>query len=130
MEDENMVCWKCGVSIAELPMPLGRSAECPACAADLHVCRMCEFYDPKVSKSCRETIAEEVKNKERSNFCDYFRIQPGAFRPHDTDPARVARAQLEALFGGKQTDNAEASQSESEIAREALEKLFRSGDKE
>jgi hypothetical protein len=24
-----LICWKCGASLAELPLPLGRLAECP-----------------------------------------------------------------------------------------------------
>ena len=61
-------CWKCGASLAELSLPLRRIDECRACRAELHVCRMCEFYDTTVAKSCRETIAEEVKDKQRANF--------------------------------------------------------------
>jgi hypothetical protein len=49
-----LICWKCGASLAELPLPLGRLAECLACHAELHVCRMCEFYDPRVTNSCDE----------------------------------------------------------------------------
>ena len=74
-------CWKCGASLAELSLPLRRTDECRACRAELHVCLMCEFYDTSVAKSCRETIAEEVKDKQRANFCDYFRPSDRAFRP-------------------------------------------------
>ena len=70
-------CWKCGHGLDDMPMPLRRRDECPACGADLHVCRMCEFYDTSVAKSCREPVAEEVTDKERAQFCDYFRAQPG-----------------------------------------------------
>jgi hypothetical protein len=62
-----LICWKCGASLAELPLPLGRLAECLACHAELHVCRMCEFYDPRVTNSCNEPRAEEVKDKESAN---------------------------------------------------------------
>jgi hypothetical protein len=62
---------------------------------------MCEFYDISIAKSCRETIAEEVKDKQRANFCDYFRPTPQAWRPDDRSAADKARAELEALFGRK-----------------------------
>jgi hypothetical protein len=94
-------CWKCGASLAELSLPLRRIDECRACGAELHVCRMCEFYDTTVAKSCRETIAEEVKDKQRANFCDYFRPTEKAWQPDDRSAADKARAQLEALFGRK-----------------------------
>jgi len=96
---DSLNCWKCGCALAELPVPLRRQDECPACGTDLRVCRMCEFYDTSVAKSCREPVAEEVTDKERSNFCDYFRARPGA---HDNAAAAAgdaARGELEALFG-------------------------------
>ena len=94
-------CWKCGASLAELSLPLRRTDECRACRAELHVCLMCEFYDTTVAKSCRETIAEEVKDKQRANFCDYFRPSDRAYRPGDQSAADKAKAELEALFGRK-----------------------------
>jgi len=62
---------------------------------------MCEFYDTTVARHCRETIAEEVKDKLRANFCDYFRPTPSAYRPDGTSAADRAKAELEALFGRK-----------------------------
>ena len=94
-------CWKCGASLAELSLPLRRTDECRVCRAELHVCLMCEFYDTSVAKSCRETIAEEVKDKQRANFCDYFRPSDRAYRPGDQSAADKAKAELEALFGRK-----------------------------
>ncbi len=125
---EALVCWKCGESLAELLLPLGRRAQCPGCRADLHVCRMCEFYDPRVSRSCREPVAEDVQDKERANFCGYFEPRPNACSPSDENEARRARSELEALFG--EESQGEAQKVESDAAREALEDLFGSGSKE
>src|SRR5512134_2407789 len=94
-------CWKCGASLAELTLPLRRLEECRACGAEQHVCRMCEFYDTRVAKSCREPIAEEVKDKQRANFCDYFRPSEAAYLPDDASAAAKAKAELDALFGRK-----------------------------
>jgi hypothetical protein len=93
-------CWKCGDPLADLSLPLRRLESCRACGAELYACRMCEFYDTSVAKHCRETVAEEVKDKTRANFCDYLRPSPHAYSPAD-DAAARARAQLEALFGRK-----------------------------
>jgi len=46
-------------------------------------------------------VAEEVKDKVRANFCDYFCPTPAAYRPEETSAADRARAQLEAMFGKK-----------------------------
>ena len=131
-----LVCWKCGAPIGDQPLPLGRTAECAGCRADLHVCRMCEYYDPRVAMSCRETVADEVKDKERANFCDYFSIMPGAYSGPAGGMSRAAQAQLDALFGddagdaGNEDDDAKAvSRSEADIARERLERLFGAGKK-
>jgi hypothetical protein len=94
-------CWKCGASLADYTLPIRRLEECRACGAELHACRMCEFYDTGVAKHCRETVAEEVKDKIRANFCDYFRPTAAAYRPEETSAADRARAQLEAMFGKK-----------------------------
>ncbi len=125
------VCWRCGASIEDLPLPLGRRAECSACHSELHVCLMCQFFDPGVSQACREPIAEEVKDKKRANFCGYFQLKPDAFRPQDTAAARAARSELDALFGDgantpdDQPGDAEEPLSEEALAKKRLEDLFK-----
>jgi hypothetical protein len=99
MQDNGLVCWKCGASIGDEPLPLSRMAECRACRAQLHVCRMCGFYDTRVAKACRETVAEEVQDKERANFCGYFQPRKDAYVPSG-GAAKDTRAKLDALFGG------------------------------
>jgi hypothetical protein len=113
--------------LEDLPQPFGRLDECPKCSRDLHVCRMCEFFDPRVANACREPIADEVKEKERSNFCDYFQAKPNAHEPPATNEAEGARVQLEALFG-RGIDEADSTQNakpnESEKAQSELNRLF------
>lgn len=116
-----LVCWKCGASLAEYTFPLRRLEECRACHAELHVCRMCEWYSTSVAKHCREPIAEEVKDKERANFCDYFKPRPGAYTA-PSDAGAKARAELEALFGGGKSA---PEPSPAEKAKAELEALFR-----
>jgi ribosomal protein L40E len=120
---QSLVCWKCGASLDGLPLPLGRREECPQCHADLHVCRLCEFHDPSVSRGCREPVADEVGDKERANFCGYFTALPSAHRPADSSAADEARAKLSDLFGDPEGDGAERK-SEADAARQDLERLF------
>lgn len=116
-----LVCWKCGASLAELSLPLRRLDECKRCTAELHVCKLCEWYSIAVAKHCREPIAEEVKDKERANFCDYFKPKPGAYSNAGTDAATKAKADLDGLFGGVQSA---AQPSAADKARAELEALF------
>lgn len=120
-----LVCWKCGATLDDVLQPLRRLEECKACGAELHVCRLCEFFEPRVARSCRETIADEVKNKERANFCDYFKPRPGAYRPRNVGAVDAARSQLEAVFGGGSgAPAAPDAKVEADRARSALDQLF------
>jgi hypothetical protein len=95
-----IVCWKCGASLAVLSLPFGRSDRCKACGVDVHVCRLCVNFDPRAYQQCREQNIEEVRDKERANFCDYFKPKAGAFQDSGAlSAAQAARAELEKLFG-------------------------------
>jgi ribosomal protein L40E len=124
MSTASLVCWKCGASLENEPLPLARLAECPACHADLHVCRLCGFYDPGVADSCREPIADAVKDKERANFCGYFQPHPDAFAASVMDAERQAKAHLDALFGEASAGDPGELASDAEAARRRLDALF------
>ncbi|MBS4098433.1 MAG: hypothetical protein KGZ83_16550 [Sulfuricella sp.] len=97
---ESLSCWRCGAPLGEMLLPLARREECPACHADLHVCRMCRFYAPSVAKACREPVADEVNDKLRANFCGYFQPSAKAWQALPGSQQGSARAGLDALFGG------------------------------
>ena len=97
----DLVCWKCGAALAALSLPLRRLDECPACRAEQHVCRMCVDYDTRVAKHCREPTAEEVRQKDRANFCDHFKPRPAAYTPPDQRAIDHSLSELERLFGKK-----------------------------
>jgi len=113
---DTLVCWRCGAQLNDLPLPLGRRSECPACAAELHVCRICRHYDTAKAKHCREPMAEEVKDKTRANYCEW--LQPRADAYTSAAPA-PGRERLNSLFG----DDA-ASNSPPTDPRRALDDLF------
>ena len=95
----SLKCWRCGAALEDLSLPLARLDECPECLAELHICKMCSYYDPAVTKACREDDAEEVKEKQRANFCDYFKPSPDAFVPGFKAATAGAHTQLSNLFG-------------------------------
>jgi ribosome-binding protein aMBF1 (putative translation factor) len=110
------VCWRCGATLQDVPLPLGRRAECPACHAELHVCRMCRHYDTRKAKHCRETAAEEIREKTRANFCDWFQPCHEAYAPDS--PRAEDRSRLDALFGDTGVDK------RPDDPRRALDDLF------
>lgn len=123
-----LVCWRCGGSVNDLPQPLSRTAECRACRADLHTCKMCKFFAPNVRNGCREPVAEPITDKERANFCAFFQAALGPHHPQNSAAAHNARAQLDALFGAAPATSAptpsSTSRSAADVAREQLELLF------
>ena len=66
-----MNCAYCHAEIAETRIHI--RDECPACGRDLHICRNCEFYDLNAYRQCRESISEPVRDKDKANYCDFFR---------------------------------------------------------
>lgn len=75
MAEIKLTCFSCGHELS-FTAPISRRDECPSCDEDVRVCKNCQFYDPKVYNECRETSADVVREKDRSNLCDYF--QPGS----------------------------------------------------
>ena len=108
--------------------PYSRYEECSACKADQHVCLMCKEYDPAVSDNCREDRADFVLDKDKANFCDYFKPRPGAYQRQDDSQAKEARARLAELFGEEQqqsdTDQHAETESEADRALKELKRLF------
>lgn len=71
-----MKCHFCGTRIEE-NTPIYRSSLCPTCGKELRICLNCRFYSPGSHWDCRETIQEPVFDKERANFCEYFKPSMG-----------------------------------------------------
>lgn len=95
-----MVCWKCKKEIGELTV--SRSTECPSCKADLHVCKACKFFSPGNHYDCKETVEDPVADKERSNFCDWFKYGNLSARDgssSEKSKADSAKDAFNALFG-------------------------------
>ena len=93
-----LICFSCGTE-NEVVDKVGRRDECSKCMADLHACKNCRFYDPSAYNECKETSADVVREKEESNFCDYFEPGSGSFEKSNKDDLL---AQAEALFGKKE----------------------------
>ena len=81
---------------------------------------MCVHYDPAVPKQCAEDDAEEVREKDRLNFCDWFVASETAFDPARKSDEDQARASLDALF-----DDTPGTEGEADSAVSEAEKLFK-----
>jgi hypothetical protein len=59
---------------------------------------MCRHFDPRVARQCREDGADDVSDKERPGFCDWFIPSENAFDPERKSAADEAKSALDALF--------------------------------
>jgi hypothetical protein len=67
-------CYYCGKPVTN--ERIYRTSLCLSCGRELKICYNCRFYDAASPASCREPVPEEVRDKDRANFCDQF--SPGA----------------------------------------------------
>lgn len=97
---------------------------------------MCRKLDSRYIGRCSDDRTDPPEDKGRANFCEYFSPSASAYSAADAAEAARAKARLDALFGGDDEDaGAEAEDpapevdSETERARQELEKLFGGGPK-
>ncbi len=95
-----LVCHKCA-TVNEVQDRIGRRDECSSCRSDLHSCMNCDHYDVKAYNSCKETSADVVKEKDRSNFCDYFAPKTAGGAGPKGPSKDDLKAAAEALFKKK-----------------------------
>jgi len=80
---------------------------------------MCRYFDVAVPTQCREDGAEEVTEKARQNFCDWFVPSEDAFDPAGKVVADHVGQSLDVLFC-----DAEASGEAPDAALSDADKLF------
>lgn len=88
-------CHHCGADVPR-GLGVGRRDACLQCGRDLHVCLNCDHYAPGYDNDCREPDAERQLDKEKGNFCDFFRFRGG--KPPAAKAGADPKAALEALF--------------------------------
>lgn len=68
------VCHNCNTEITTVKI-LSRSDTCPNCDSDLRCCLNCTFYDTFSYNECKENQAERITEKDKANFCDFFKFR-------------------------------------------------------
>lgn len=81
-------CWQCGRDLTKADY--GRETLCLSCGKATRVCRNCRYYAPGKPNACLEPMAEEVLDKARANFCEFF--DPGD--RHIGAPGVISAAEL------------------------------------
>lgn len=88
-------CFSCGKEVILLGA-VGFREECLSCQSDLHVCKNCEFYDKTAYNECRETQADRIVEKEKANYCEFFKFRMSAVAQKKEKDHLLSQA--EALF--------------------------------
>ena len=128
-------CWKCGDELVDLLLPMSRREQCKTCHADQHVCNMCLYFQPNLNNQCDEERADPPVEKDRANFCDYFKPASNLRASTKQDKLSAAKAELESLFGNPSSSAAEvdetiiAPKTKKQQALDELNKLFGDTDK-
>ena len=94
-------CWKCGASLAYLALPFGRQERCRAVRRGPARLQAVPASSIRASRSnADEPTVEEVRDKERANFCDHYKPVAGAWQGRQQRRRPTPRAsELEKLFG-------------------------------
>ena len=116
-----LCCWNCGESVADVPLPISRHANCKHCFEVLHCCRMCRLFDTNRPGSCDEDRAEPPAEKEVANFCEFF-MPVSRFNVAADNVKRAAGSKLDALFG---SNDSLLEESADDSAKSRLEDLFK-----
>ena len=79
-------CWRCGTALKPDQLPINRLEQCHHCHADLYVCRLCRSWNPRYTSKCSHDHAEPPLDRERANFCQYFKPAAGVFHNAGAPP--------------------------------------------
>lgn len=78
MPINNAHCYNCNEKLDLIDSEkVLRHEECPKCSVSLKCCKMCQFYDIHAYNECKEPSAERIVDKEKPNFCTYYRLAGG-----------------------------------------------------
>ena len=102
---DSLLCWNCGTSLEDTPLPISRHSNCPKCFEVLHCCRLCLNYAPGRPSDCDHERADPPVIKEGVNFCEYFKPNKDAYNPTTKANQQTAGTEFDALFGNDANAN-------------------------
>lgn len=122
-------CWRCGIQLQDAELPVSRHSSCRSCFEPLRCCRMCRHFSEQAEGQCLHDEAEPPEEKERSNFCDFFRPGKAGFDPTRNRGTERAKNRLKSLFADAEEEAEEendpvAEESPPDPVRSRLDNLF------
>jgi len=91
---------RCAMCGTVLQSSVDVRGQCPKCAAELHSCRQCNFFDPGSRFECAEPVTARIESKTNKNECRFFALRSNLEKETTAGPPKVntARAAFDALF--------------------------------
>ena len=88
---EVLKCARCGASLSSSSIRF--DTQCAKCAADLHSCAQCTWFDTSRTLECAQPIPKRVSPKDARNSCTFFDARVTVEREtHSSAPAAPAAA--------------------------------------
>ncbi len=88
---EVLKCARCGASLSSSSIRF--DSQCANCAADLHSCAQCTWFDTSRTLECAQPIPKRVSPKDARNSCTFFEARVTVEREtHSRLPAAPAGA--------------------------------------
>lgn len=69
---QNVTASRCYNCATTLPAGYDFSQPCPKCAAALHCCKQCAYFDSGAHFQCSKPIPERIAGKDKPNQCSFF----------------------------------------------------------
>ena len=92
-------CFSCSNSLDNLlSLTIGRGETCEKCDSDVRCCYNCSHFDQSSYNSCAEPQADRVVDKDRSNFCDYFKLGESSYSKSGDSSKDEALKKLDDIF--------------------------------
>ncbi len=92
---EKVKCAACGAKVSP---NIRFDSTCSNCKADLHICRLCTYFDTSARFECRKPIPARIVNKNARNTCELFEARTVVERETSSGPPTDARQAFANLF--------------------------------
>jgi len=88
---KKIICWNCKKPLTTNLISF--RASCDHCFHDQHACLNCKYYSPSKPNSCELLSTENIKEKDKRNFCEDFSLK------HQSDDKEKNFDKIKELFG-------------------------------
>lgn len=113
---EVLKCARCGASLQSSSIRF--DSQCSKCAADLHSCAQCTWFDTSRTLECAQPIPKRVSPKDARNTCTFFEARVTVERETHSSTGPVASPAAAPA-------SPESSSRDAVSARRAFDDLFK-----